>query len=330
MFKVGIIGCGRIASTYENDKKAQRYYPYLTHAGTYFKHKKTRIVSAADSDSRRLSAFKKMWGTEALYEDYREMLSEVSLDVISICTPPTERVEMFEHAARAGVKGILCEKPAAKDREELNLLIDIAKKNRIKVNVNCYRQFDPSHRKIRDMIIAGKIGEIQHVHCYYGKGIFNQGTHLISYLLYLFGAPRSITTLSRIRQKGVSEDTYNFVITFKNDLMCSVMAVDYSYFRLFEIDIIGTRGRILIYDEGLKFQFYRAVPNHAESGAKAIIPSRRNFQSTIGKSLFYAVDNLLRSVQGNEKPLFDLRDYREVHDVIETIEESYRAGFKGF
>ncbi len=307
MFKVGIIGCGRIASSYEKDKKAQRYYPYLTHAGTYFKHKKTRIVSAADPDNRKLSAFEKMWGEKALFRDYRKMLSEVSLDIVSICTPPVERAEMSEHLVRSGVGGLLCEKPAARTRQELIRLIEIAEENGTKVNVNCYRQFDPSHRKIKDLISGGRIGSIQQVQCYYGKGIFNQGTHLIAYLLYLFGLPRSIATLSSAKQKNIPEPTYNFVLIFDNELMCSVMAVDYNPYRIFEIDIIGMHGRILIYDEGLKFQFYRVVPNHAESGAKAIIPSKRKFKSTIGNSLFYAVDNLVKSVEGNDEPLFDLR-----------------------
>ena len=84
---MGVIGCGRIASLYESDSKAKKYYSYLTYAGAYSSHPRTKIVSACDIDPERLREFGEAWHVDALYQDYREMLDKEDIHILSICTP---------------------------------------------------------------------------------------------------------------------------------------------------------------------------------------------------------------------------------------------------
>ena len=70
-YRVGIIGCGRIASILEDDPL--RLKP-CTHAGAFHLHPKTEIVSACDINKERLTSFGKRWGIKRLYKDFNEML----------------------------------------------------------------------------------------------------------------------------------------------------------------------------------------------------------------------------------------------------------------
>src|ERR1051325_2034971 len=86
-YAVGIIGLGRIASLYEKDAKARKYYPYLTHAGTFSRYPRTKIACACDTDASHRKQFGMTWDVKALYSNYRQMLSREKIDILCVCTP---------------------------------------------------------------------------------------------------------------------------------------------------------------------------------------------------------------------------------------------------
>ena len=74
-YRVGLIGCGRVATR---------------HANAYTAIESTELVAAAESDPERRLKFDETYGIVGLYENYRDMLVNEELDIISICTwPPT-------------------------------------------------------------------------------------------------------------------------------------------------------------------------------------------------------------------------------------------------
>ena len=58
-YKVGIIGCGRIGSLFEEDPKIKK--KPCTHAGAYSKFENIKITSACDIKQDRLEKFSKTW-----------------------------------------------------------------------------------------------------------------------------------------------------------------------------------------------------------------------------------------------------------------------------
>ncbi len=85
-YKVGVIGCGRIASLMEQDKHRDKP---TTHAGCYDMVQRTQIVAAADAHEERLQAFGRRWNVPRLYSDYAKMMYSEELAVVSICTYPS-------------------------------------------------------------------------------------------------------------------------------------------------------------------------------------------------------------------------------------------------
>jgi myo-inositol 2-dehydrogenase/D-chiro-inositol 1-dehydrogenase len=60
-------------------------------------------------------------------------------------------------AAMAG-KHIFCEKPIALEMEKIDEALAVVRKAEVKLQVGFNRRFDPSFRKVRELIVAGRIG----------------------------------------------------------------------------------------------------------------------------------------------------------------------------
>jgi len=194
--RAGIVGLGRIASLYEEDEKAKRHYDYLTHAVSYAKHPHVKLVCGSDIDKGRRDIFSDKWKVKNTYSDYRKMLRENELDILSVCTYPDKHKEIIEEASKY-VKVIFCEKPFTNSSEEIKDIIKLKNERALKIAINLYRQYDPSHRKIASYLKDGRFGVVQRVNCFYGKGIRNMGSHLLGYLLDILGKPEKTTVLGK-------------------------------------------------------------------------------------------------------------------------------------
>ncbi len=318
--RAGIIGLGRIASQYEDDIKARRFYPYLTHAGMYSKHPGFQLVCGADIDELKVEQFSKMWGIERVYVDFLEMVANNKLDVISVCTHPDVHHKIVK-ALLGKVKVVFCEKPFMRNSDEIKDLINCARPSTTKIMVNLYREYDKSHISVRRMIQNKMFGRTVRFSAYYGKGLRNQGTHLFGYLLGTLGKPEHITVLGKKKYEGVDEYAYDIYIEFKNNTIGIIQCCDFNNYRLFELDFICERGRIQIVDEGLKIRLYEKTNNRAETGAYELKKKNKHIKSTIGYALKYAADHIERLCKINGvEPTVSPEVYLDVQLTIEEIE----------
>ena len=113
--KVGVIGCGRIASSIDDERSPQwrgGVVPPLAHAGGYAETTDvTELVAACDVDGARLAEFRRRWNVPRGYRDFRELIDAEQPDILSICTRPEQHAEAMIYGAEHGVKGMFAEKP---------------------------------------------------------------------------------------------------------------------------------------------------------------------------------------------------------------------------
>ena len=81
-FRVGIIGCGRPWKS----EGATGFGMSHFHATGYADSPHAEIVALSDLVLAHAEAFQARHGGDALYEDYRAMLANEDLDMVSICT----------------------------------------------------------------------------------------------------------------------------------------------------------------------------------------------------------------------------------------------------
>src|SRR4051794_4522165 len=99
MIKVGIIGAGRIAK--------KRHIP----AFRSYNHP-LEVVAVCGRDEAKTAAVAKEMQVEKAYTDVATMLSENSLDIVSVCSPNNLHYPHVMQSLAAGCH-VLCEKPPA-------------------------------------------------------------------------------------------------------------------------------------------------------------------------------------------------------------------------
>lgn len=90
--------------------------------------------------------------------DSERILNNPSIDAVVICSSTPTHPELIEAAASAG-KHIFCEKPLALDLQRIDGAIRAVRRQGVKLQVGFNRRFDPSFRRARELVAAGKIGK---------------------------------------------------------------------------------------------------------------------------------------------------------------------------
>ena len=109
LYRAAVIGCGRIGSTIDDEQvnKPQFRYPQA-HAPAYIEATAVELVAGADLATDRLQDFKQRWSVNDLYTDYRQMLAQEQLDIVSVTTRPEERAEIVIATAESSMPSNQC------------------------------------------------------------------------------------------------------------------------------------------------------------------------------------------------------------------------------
>ncbi len=177
--RVGIIGCGRRFRT----EGATGFGMAHSHAEGYEASPEAEVVALADIDLDNARAFQEQHGGDAIYQDYREMLSSERLDIVSICTWPHLHAEMVIASAEAGAKAIHCEKPMAPTYGESVQMVRTCEERGVQLTFNHQRRFGAPFRRAKELLESGAIGTLQRLEgtC---PDLFDWGTHWFDMILY--------------------------------------------------------------------------------------------------------------------------------------------------
>ncbi len=120
-----------------------------------------RLVTCADTDRERTLAACERFGFERSTGDWRQVLSDPEVEVVSITSPNAWHREMCLAAIEAG-KHVFCEKPVGREPEETLEVARAARASGLTTFTGfCYR-WSPVVQHLRDLIVSGRLGEITH------------------------------------------------------------------------------------------------------------------------------------------------------------------------
>lgn len=151
IYKVGIIGCGGIATG--------KHMPALQ------KQNNVIMVAFCDIDGLRAQKAAEQFGSDdaIVYTDYRLLLEDPSIDIVHVCTPNDSHAEISIAAMYAN-KHVMCEKPMAKTAVDAKRMVEAAKQTGKKLTVGYQNRFRSDAQFLKQICEAGELGEI-----YYGK-----------------------------------------------------------------------------------------------------------------------------------------------------------------
>ena len=141
-------------------------------------------------------------------EDYREMLQDPAVDAVSVCVPNYLHAPITVDCLDAG-KHVLCEKPAAMNYAQALQMKVAADRNGRILNIGVVNRFNTAVNKVKNMILAGELGEVYHVYCSFrshrsipglggpfttkalsgGGVLIDWGVHFLDLINYCIGSP---------------------------------------------------------------------------------------------------------------------------------------------
>lgn len=330
MFTAGIIGCGNIAGGYDENLKAPGVY---THAGGFNKSGKIQIKAAADLNVERLQGFANYWGVDKTYRSYEELIQEGPYDIISVCTPDRTHFEIISHIIESNAaKVIFAEKPLAMSSTEASQLIHAAESTGIKIILNNQRRWEPYHLKLRDSLKGGSIGIIQSVCTHYVKGLFHIGCTAVDTVRYLIGEVESVLALPPSNCGSISDDpTIDCILFLKNGAKVVMLGCDLfgQGYGIFELDIIGTGGRVKYEDEGQRFCFCEVEEYSHYPGFQELVEKpEREIKTELNFAVYRVVEYIIELLQtGGSDMTNSAREGRKDILILESIKESEERGF---
>ena len=326
MYRAGIIGCGRMGVTIDEEVIGVSYalLPY-SHAGAYAEADGIELVAAADTDPQKLEPIQQEFGVNALYDDARTMLSKEHLDIVSVTTHAPLHAEMTIAAAGAGAKAIYCEKPISCSLAEADEMIAACKDAGAVLAIGCSRRWDPWYVAAKELIEDGAIGPVASVVANAHTSLSHMGSHVFDLVCYYAGGePRWVFGHMHEPDKvGTDEDMMGSAfIMFDNGVQGIVNSRAQA--ACYEFDILGERGRIRALADGSNFELWTL--EDLRPGGKRRVPVLRPFPrpQRIKSPAVRAVEDILQCVETGAQPACNGEDGRIALEIGIAARESHR------
>jgi predicted dehydrogenase len=157
-----------------------------SHAASYAQVPNVRVVAACDLKPELLDQFRanfqSVWSEMRTYTDYREMLEQERLDLLSVVTSDHMHAQIVVDAAERGVRGILCEKPIATTLADADRMIAACERNGVVMSINHSRRWRAVWHAALAQAGNGPLGAVRRIVGSTGGPramLFRNGTHLI-------------------------------------------------------------------------------------------------------------------------------------------------------
>ncbi|HKZ93425.1 MAG TPA: DUF362 domain-containing protein [Candidatus Bathyarchaeia archaeon] len=332
--KVGVVGCGRIATAV--------HMPSLKHIQGY------DLVAASDLNQARLEEVKQKFEIDEAYDDYRRMLAKADIDAVLVCTPPEHHFQVVMDSLEWG-KHVLCEKPLASTFDEALTVKKAYEMQRKTAPQQLFLMpahnfiFTPCFVEALKVVESGRIGKIKKIDAciatnlqFYGaKSDFrNQAKcgvleDLFPHLLYLvqrLGGPLEKVDCIEPQLKGGVVSVVDVKASLAHGAQAELTAKWIGLMPTLKFDVIGENGEIEM--NILRTPYNIAVTENGQSRSISLGPRLRQYIDVLRfKHPSYANEHLhfLKCAQGETEPQVSVDDGVELVRALNTVTDCYQG-----
>ncbi|WP_299536582.1 Gfo/Idh/MocA family oxidoreductase [Ulvibacterium sp.] len=252
----GIIGPGKIAHSFAKDLK-------LVSDGV--------LTAVASRDITKAELFAKEYNAKHAFGSYEELFNCVEVDAIYVATPHNLHAQWSISAMDHG-KHVLCEKPMGVNLTEVKEMIASALQNQVFLMEALWSRFNPTIRKVKQLIDTGELGDIGYLHAdfaFYGLDRSEEGRVLNPYLaggslldigIYpiflaytMLGKPKAIKATSKFYKTGVEIQTS---MIFEYEKAQALLYSGLTSNSEMKAEIAGSKGSVFIHPRWHEAQGY--------------------------------------------------------------------------
>jgi UDP-N-acetylglucosamine 3-dehydrogenase len=223
------------------------------------------LVAVADSDPTALYKVARTYRARP-YTDYRSMLDEEQLDLVSVVVPTRQHYVVARDVIEHGLH-IFIEKPLTLTLTEGQALIDAAREKDVKLGVGHIERFNPAVVELKRRLEHGQLGRVYQIHARrlgpfpprvddVGV-ILDLATHELDIMEHITNSPISSLYAETERKiHGSHEDLLLGVLKFEDG---TVGVLDINWLtptKIRELALLGERGMFLVNYLTQDFYFY--------------------------------------------------------------------------
>jgi predicted dehydrogenase len=250
--KVGVVGCGKIATA--------------VHLPSINKIRGYELVAAADVNSVRLQEVKEKFGVNETYDDYRRMLVKADIDAVFVCAPPEHHFSIAMDAIE-WEKHVFCEKPLATNVDDADAIRKAFRMLQRTTPEPLYLMpahnfiFTPCFVEALKLIEKGEIGKIKKITgrsatnlAFYGAktdfrtrakcGVIEDLLPHLIYLVHKVGGPMKQVNGVNPHLKGGYVGDVDVDLTLADDVEASLTAKWTGFVPTLALNLIGENGEI--------------------------------------------------------------------------------------
>lgn len=229
------------------------------------------LAAVSTRREHRVKEIAQTYSVRKTYTDYRELLDDPEIDMVSVTTHVSDHVDIAIDALRAG-KHVFVEKPMANTAEECDRILDAAAKTDKFLMVGHVCRFDSAYAAAKEEIDAGKLGKIVSLHAKRNlagwitetqlekiSALFGDGIHDLDLMLWYTGAnPKSVYAQTQNTRNKPYDDIGWAMFELDNGATAVVESVwslpsTTPYAIDARMEVIGTEGVVLIDNSGTNF-----------------------------------------------------------------------------
>ena len=261
-------------------------------------------------------------GIPTAYPSCEALLADPAIDFVVIATPNNFHMSLACQAMEAG-KAVVCEKPVAMSSEELQVMMDTAKRTGRLFTVHQNRRADADFLAMRQAVEAGKLGKVFSIesrvtgsrgipegwrqYAVAGGGMMlDWGVHLIDQLMYMLPSP-VVSVSCEMYHVNYKEcdDGFRMLMKFEDGPTAMIEVGTSHYIDAPRWYVSGDRGAIIIPDWSCKGRIVQAT-NRVTTWEKEIIYTKAGPTKTMAP----------RSKEEIVETLLNPDDYQSDYDIF--------------
>ena len=284
------------------------------------------LIAVASRDIEKAKNFRALNNAKYAFGSYQELFNCKEVDVVYIATPHTSHAELSIKAMKHG-RNVLCEKPMGINRGEVEKMIAVARENNVFLMEALWSRFNPSIRKVKDLLDDGIIGDIAYIHADFafyaldrdesgrllnpalaGGSLLDIGIYPIFLAYLILGYPEKILATSKIHKTGVDIQT-SMIFEYP-----SAQAILYSGLTSnseMKAQISGSEGTVYLAPRWHETQGYSIEKN--DEVEKVLLPKK-------GKGYEYEIEEVHRCLMKGELES-KLWSLKHTYDLIRIMDD---------
>ena len=297
-------------------------------------------VAVADLSEERLDAIRKRFPAVRVTTDYKELLSDSTIDAICVVTPVNTHRKLAEEAFAAG-KHVFVEKPLAKTVSDAEAIVRAGERAGKTLMVGHTFVYNPAVAVVKDILNSGGIGEVHYLdsqrvnlglHQFDINVLWDLGPHDVSIALYWLGEePEWVQCSGACFVQPNIEDVVFLMIGFPSGAIAHAHLSWLAPSKLRTTIVIGSK-KMVVYDDNQaveKVKIYDQGVDKLESDEL-----RRSYRAgdihsprvPMTEALQIEMRHFIECVRDGKKPISDGEAGLMVVRVLELAMRSLRSG----